>query len=161
MSTHYHTLVSQQMALLNSVRECIRQSYINLPVDTNIRHVVVNRVLLYNQSSLQCRCQFILCTVDIIGWSPPILRVPAVQYPGIIRISSWWLTDLYRVFISTKTHAHVLQHTKHRSCIAMSLKQLIKFTWESLTYFTFAVWRIVLTYKNISDILINIESRRR
>ena len=30
-----------------------------------------------------------------ISWPPPFLRVPAIQYPGIIRISLWRLTSLY------------------------------------------------------------------
>ena len=62
---------------------------------TNLRHIVINGVLLYNQSSLQYRYQLLLCTVDTISWPPPFLRVPAIQYPGIIRISLWRLTSLY------------------------------------------------------------------
>ena len=56
-------------------------SFINLNVC-----VVCSGVQLYDQSSIKHRCQLIFSAVYISCWPPPLLWVPAVQYPGITSI---------------------------------------------------------------------------
>ena len=56
---------------------------------------ISNRVLLYNQSSLQHCSQLILRAVDCsIWWPPPLLWVPAIQQPCIVGVYHCRLASL-------------------------------------------------------------------